>query len=294
MTASDVAAVMHVHSTYSDGTATPLEIAAAAAGSGAEAVFITDHDSLGAGRDGWGGWHHGVLVIVGLEVTTRRGHYLAFGIDEEVDHGAMSEREIAAHVRAEGGLGFPAHPFSQGSAISRRIGRPHPWSDLDEGDYDGVELWSLMTDGAERCSSMRELAAFVRNPETISAAPPAANVAAWDRLCRTRRVVAIGGLDAHQTGVRLPRIGVLSPFPNERMFGTLRTHVLVEDALDDDATARRSGAARRAARGPLLPRHRPPRAPARIRLHRGRSRHGRGGHPMTSRSSSLHCPDRRT
>jgi hypothetical protein len=231
---TDVAAVMHVHSTYSDGTATPLEIAAAASAAGADAVFITDHDSLDARRDGWSGWHYGVLVVIGLEVTTRRGHFLAFGIDEEIDHRGLTEREIAARVRSAGGVGFPAHPFSRGSALSRRIGRPHPWGDLESGDYDGVEVWSFMTDAAERCESLRELAAFVRRPETGYVDPPARNLAAWDELCRTRPVVAIGGLDAHQTGVRLPRARVLSPFPNERIFATLRTHVMLPAALTGD------------------------------------------------------------
>lgn len=47
--------------------------------------------------------------------------------------------------------------------------------------------------------------------------PPARNVAAWDRLCARRPTVAIGGLDAHQTGFRLGR-RVLSPMRNDRMF----------------------------------------------------------------------------
>jgi predicted metal-dependent phosphoesterase TrpH len=51
----DVSCVVHVHSTYSDGTATIAELAAAAAAAGADALLLADHDSLQARRDGWQG-----------------------------------------------------------------------------------------------------------------------------------------------------------------------------------------------------------------------------------------------
>lgn len=43
-------------------------------------------------------------------------------------------------------------------------------------------------------------------------------------------MVGIGGLDAHQSGIRLGR-RVLSPFPHRRYFRFLRTHVLCERPL---------------------------------------------------------------
>ena len=44
----DVLCVVHVHSTYSDGTAGIPELVGAAAEAGADAVLLTDHDSLAA------------------------------------------------------------------------------------------------------------------------------------------------------------------------------------------------------------------------------------------------------
>jgi hypothetical protein len=61
-------------------------------------------------------------------------------------------------------------------------------------------------------------------------------MAEWDRLCRRRRVPAIGGLDAHQKGIRL-RGRVRSPMPNERYFGFLQTHALLAEAPTGDAAA---------------------------------------------------------
>ena len=56
-TVVDVSCVAHVHSTYSDGTASVGELVAAAVAAGADAVLLTDHDSLGARGDGWQGRH---------------------------------------------------------------------------------------------------------------------------------------------------------------------------------------------------------------------------------------------
>jgi hypothetical protein len=55
-------------------------------------------------------------------------------------------------------------------------------------------------------------------------------VRAWDELCRTRRVVAIGGLDAHQYGKRIGPFVPLRVMAYRRSFRFIRTHVLCEEA----------------------------------------------------------------
>jgi hypothetical protein len=189
----DIACVAHVHSTYSDGTATVPEIAAAARRAGADAVLLTDHDSLGARRAGWEGWNDGVLVLVGLEVSPPGGHLLAFGVDREIQHAGRSEAQLAEAVADAGGLAFPAHPFSAGSRMSRRIGRPDPWRTLATTPVTGLELWNVGTEGAERCRTPVELLRFMRRPEDAVDSPPAENLAAWDTPCQTRRLVAADG-----------------------------------------------------------------------------------------------------
>src|ERR1700750_3404875 len=94
-----VSCVVHVHSTYSDGTASVPELLGAAAEAGADAVLLTDHDTLGARRDGWEGRHDGVVLVVGTEVSPKGGHYLAFGVDHEIGHAGRSALEIAEAVR---------------------------------------------------------------------------------------------------------------------------------------------------------------------------------------------------
>ena len=132
----DVSCVVHVHTTYSDGTATVAELVAAAAAAGVDALLVTDHDTLGALSDGWQGRRDGVCVLVGTEVSPKGGHYLAFGVDREIRHAGRSALEIAEAVREAGGVGFAAHPFSRGGhmlapGVARRIVLPHGWPILD-------------------------------------------------------------------------------------------------------------------------------------------------------------------
>src|SRR5919108_468780 len=155
----DVACVVHLHSVHSDGTGTVDQIARAARRAGVDVVLLTDHDTLAARRAGDERWHGPVLVCVGTEVSPRGGnHYLAFGLDEEIDHAGLSPGEICAAVEAAGGFGFLAHPLSRGSPRFRRIGEAIPWRDLDCGTYTGIEVWSFVTDTAERLESLREIA----------------------------------------------------------------------------------------------------------------------------------------
>jgi hypothetical protein len=226
-TGYDLSCVVHVHSRYSDGTATVPEIVTAAREAGRDAVLLTDHDTLAAKHDGWEGWHDGVLLLVGLEVSPRGGHYLAFGLDEEVDHDPVPEDEIPAAVASAGGFGVAAHPFSQGSAMSKVLGPPHPWRRLHDPALTGIEVWSLATDSAEAWRTPLEAIRFLRDPETQLAHPPRGNLHAWDALLAHRRTVAIGGLDAHQKGIRI-RGRVRTPMPNREWFRMLGTHLLLD------------------------------------------------------------------
>ncbi|HEX6651314.1 MAG TPA: PHP domain-containing protein [Thermoleophilaceae bacterium] len=236
----EISCVLHLHTTYSDGTATVDEIIDAATSAGVDLVLLTDHDSLGARRDGWEGRHGDAFVLVGTEVSPKQGHYLAFGVDREIPHTARSALQIAEAVRDVGGVGFAAHPFSSGGrmlvpGIARRIVRPHGWPALDDPrGCDGIELWSLTTDAAEAWRTPAEAVRWLRDPErAIAAGPPAHHLRRWDELSVLRRVPAIGGLDGHQPGIRV-RGRVISPLPHRRTFDLLRTHLLCERALTGD------------------------------------------------------------
>jgi hypothetical protein len=226
----DLACVVHLHSVYSDGTGTVREIARAARRARADVVLLTDHDTLAARTRGEEGWYGEVLLLVGTEISPRRrNHYLAFGVDREIDHDGLDGAGICEAVREAGGFGFAAHPFSQGSRRFKRA-RGMPFEALDCEALGGVELWSFANDTGEAVASIPELVRFLATPARVLADPPERNVRAWDELCRERRVVAIGGLDAHQYGKRIGPVVPVRIMAYRRSFRFIRTHVLCEDA----------------------------------------------------------------
>jgi hypothetical protein len=198
----DMACVVHLHSTWSDGTGTVDQIVSAGQRAGVDAVLLTDHNTRAGAVDE--GWQGSVLLLVGEEVTPeRRDHTLVFD-----------------------GLSFAAHPFSRGSERFSRFGAGMPHTGLASAGLTGIELWSFVTDTAERVRSVREGLLFAAAPLRVLDHPPALNVREWDRMCLSRRVVAIGGLDAHQIGLRVRGRVPLRLMGYARSFRQLRTHVL--------------------------------------------------------------------
>lgn len=222
----DLSCVVHLHSTHSDGTGTVPEIGRAGRRAGVDVVLLTDHDTLAARRGGEEGWYGSTLVLAGHEVSPPgRNHYLAFGLDEEIDHRGLAPAQIVSAVREQGGFGFAAHPFSEGSDRFARLSEDMRWEDLD--CLDGIEVWSFLADNGQALTSMRDGVRFVARPERWVEHPPQRNLAEWDRLGARRRVVGIGGLDAHQFGRRIGgRVVRLMSYA--RSFRQLRTHVLCE------------------------------------------------------------------
>jgi hypothetical protein len=223
----DLSCVVHLHSLHSDGTGTVEEIARAGARAGADVVLLTDHDTMAATP----GWYGDVLVLVGCEVSPkRRDHYLAFGLSGPLDHRGMSGAEIARAVRDRGGFGFAAHPFSRGSERFRQSAMP--FEDLSE--VDGIEVWSFVSDLVEHVDSLRGAVRFLLSPERLVTGPPEENLRRWDELNRARRVIGIGGIDAHQFRKRLPGGLVLRLMGYARSFRQLRTHVWTEELVNGD------------------------------------------------------------
>ena len=221
----DLACVVHVHSTHSDGTGTVPEIARAAARARADVVLLTDHDTVAARKLGEEGWYGDVLLLAGEEVSpSGRDHYLAFGVDEHVRHRGLDACGIARAVRDAGGFGFAAHPFSEGSERFKRPGMPFGGLDCDA--LHGIELWSFANDTGERIAGIPSLIRFLLSPGRVLDHPPERNMRGWDELCRHRRVVAIGGLDAHQFGKRVGPVVPVRIMAYRRTFRYIRTHVL--------------------------------------------------------------------
>jgi hypothetical protein len=109
-----------------------------------------------------------------------------------------------------------------------------PWRNLDCNGYTGVELWSFVTDSAERVNSIPELLRFIAAPGRFIDHPPRRNLELWDAICQRRRCVAIGGVDAHQVGIRVGDRVPLRLMAYKRSFRHLRTHLLADTPLEGE------------------------------------------------------------
>ncbi|MDP3395170.1 MAG: PHP domain-containing protein [Methanoregula sp.] len=101
---------LHVHTNYSkDGESSVEEIIRAAEEAGLDAIAITDHDSIDGAKKALE-CETSVLVIPGIEVTTKQGHLLVLGVTEIIPAGLDVETTVAI-ARRMGGLLILPHPY---------------------------------------------------------------------------------------------------------------------------------------------------------------------------------------
>lgn len=178
----------HLHTVHSDGRRTPAELAADVRAAGLDFFISTEHNTPSASLR-WGD-HAGddLLIVNGEEVTTRSGHWPAWGLPvgtwidwryrADSEHGF---RRFVDEVHRAGGLVVAAHPFATCFACSWQFG--YELADL-------VEVWN--------------------GPWTLD---DEASVTAWDSLLRQGKFIpAVGDSDAHNPGqvVALPHNVVLA------------------------------------------------------------------------------------
>ena len=113
----DYAGCSHVHTRYSDGSYRYEEILPMAREADLDFVVMTDHDDLRALRDGWPGWHDGLLCIVGVEVSARGGHIVAAGIDDCAGLKGLPVHQSLERIAAQGGTAFAAHPLGKSKRL---------------------------------------------------------------------------------------------------------------------------------------------------------------------------------
>ena len=102
---------LHIHSSFSDGSATVIDIDYSAAKPGLDFIILNDHDYLAdALHLEVEGFYGEVLVLMGLEIGKMSHHYLAYDLKEMVKSGASTPQDIIDLVNAQGGFGFLAHP----------------------------------------------------------------------------------------------------------------------------------------------------------------------------------------
>ncbi len=101
----------HVHTRFSDGFSSPLDIPFLAARQGLDVVGVTEHNNVFPGKiaRAMSTAIGGPRVIVGEEMTSNRFHMIALGVDARIPAG-FSVEEAAKRVHARNGVAIAAHP----------------------------------------------------------------------------------------------------------------------------------------------------------------------------------------
>lgn len=106
-----VEADLHVHTRFSDGFLSPLDVVLHARRQGLGAIAVTEHNVVFPARmaRSLSRLIDGPEVVLGEEITTRDYHLLAYGIERAVD-ARLPLRQAIADVHAQGGVVVAAHP----------------------------------------------------------------------------------------------------------------------------------------------------------------------------------------
>jgi len=115
---------LHVHTNYSkDGESSVEEIIRKAEEAGLDAIAITDHDSVDGAKRALA-IPSSVLVIPGIEVSTRQGHLLVLGVTEVIPPGldVVDTVQIARRMGALLILPHPYHIWRHGVARRKKAG----------------------------------------------------------------------------------------------------------------------------------------------------------------------------
>ena len=227
----DYVGAFHIHTDYSyDGNTDIRDVIASAKHAGLNFIAVTDHFRLDARNDGWEGWHDGVFVLVGEEISPRFSHYLALGITKPVIAWEKKSRpqEYIDAVNAQGGFGLIAHPDHTGAP---KFGvKDYPWKDWSVKGYRGMSIWDLMTDWQEKLTSVPAALKAYAFPSLALSGPKAETLKRWDELNLEGKVAGFGEIDNHNSKKRFFGLN-FRIFPFDYAFSTIRTHLLLDEQL---------------------------------------------------------------
>ncbi len=229
---------LHMHTTYSDGTGTHADIVQAALQAGLDAVITTDHNVLVNGPAGY--YQEGdrkVLLMIGEEVhdqtaNPQKNHLLVIGAGREMADLAEDTQHLVDSINKTGGLTFIAHPVDPAAPA---FGEPDiSWEKWEVENYTGIELWNAMSEFKSLMKDWMRAIYFGFNPKQVAHGPFSEAILKWDQLLESgRRVVAVGGSDAHAFHVSIGPIRK-TLFPYKFHFRAVNTHIFTKQPLGGD------------------------------------------------------------
>jgi hypothetical protein len=220
---------IHMHSVFSDGSGKVEDIAKAASEMELDYIILTDHNTLRALEEGYEKLYENTFLLVGCEINDKenKNHYLALRTSEAFST-RMAAKEYVKKVNESGGFGFIAHPLEKRTHMEEHP--PYPWVDWDIDDFTGMEIWNHMSEWMENLTEQNKYQFFLHPLKSI-VAPSQETLELWDKLNLKRKVVGMGGVDAHAHKYNLLGFLEVEIFPYKVLFKSIRTHILTEKEL---------------------------------------------------------------
>ena len=194
---------LHMHTTYSDGSGTHAELGQAALKTGVDVLLVTDHNIL---VQGWtptikAGKKRALLLaceeIHDQDRDPQKNHLLVFGASQELATLADDPQNLINAVRRQGGLSFIAHPVDP--AMPAFGETDISWEDWGVTGFTGIELWNgfseLKTVAKGKLDAIYYAFSATGSYRTVHCQRRSRS--GMNLLNKGRRVVAVGGSDAH-------------------------------------------------------------------------------------------------
>lgn len=226
---------LHIHSTLSDGHASYNQIAQFAGACGVNVLIITDHNVFPIGLEGYYDTPGGrVLVLTGEEIhdqtrIDQKNHLLAFNTHQDLSQLGDRTQVLIDRINQIGGLAFIAHPVEH---ELKAFGEPDiSWVDWSVHGITGIELWNGLSEIKNVSHNTLQAAFHALFPAYLAHNPLPETLAIWDdHLKEDKRLVAVGGADAHCLPFKL------GPFtrpvlPYEYHFKAINNHLLLPTGL---------------------------------------------------------------
>jgi predicted metal-dependent phosphoesterase TrpH len=156
---------MHLHTLYSDGTASVRSVLDhVEAHTDLDLIAITDHERIDGAlraREIHADGAYSFGLVVGEEITTRRGHVLALFIEERIP-ALRPLAETLERIHDQGGVAIAAHPMAPltPSLGTRSLLAAHAAANPRH-RLDGIELMNPSAAGRARRAARRRLNAEV-------------------------------------------------------------------------------------------------------------------------------------
>ena len=236
---------LHMHTRFSDGSGTHKDIAQAAMQTGLDVVIVTDHNVLVQGLEGYYRAPRRpsslktdrVLLLVGQEVhdqdrDPQKNHLLIFNANRDLSSLADDPQTLINGVRDAGGICFIAHPKDPAAPAFNEA--DISWEAWEVQNYTGIELWNGFSELKTVIHTKLHGVFYAFFPQFIGHFALPETLSRWDELLAAgRRVVALGGSDAHAMHMHLGPLHRII-FPYEFHFRTVNTHVLIPQPLTND------------------------------------------------------------